>query len=288
MKPFELQFPETIEQTVSLLTDNNSQIKPISGGTALMLMMKAGVYEPEALVSLSQVKTLKGLNMNEHGELLIPAMTTLSELEHSDLVKNHFGVISKTMKHLANVRVRNVACIGGALAHGDPHMDMPPLMTALGATIRIRSKDSSRSIPIEGFYEGYYTTKLKSDEIIESISIPSIKNRQCVYIKCTTRVVDDWPTLGVAVNSKLNNQVFDSPIIVLSAVVETPTRLLSVEKLLQGKSPSNQLLEEAGELASTSIDPQDDARGSSSYKRQLIKIYVRRAIQKSLLEKAQS
>jgi carbon-monoxide dehydrogenase medium subunit len=288
MKPFELQFPETIQQTVTLLTDSNSQIKPMSGGTALMLMMKAGIYEPEALVSLSQVKTLKGLTMNEHGELLIPAMTTLSELEHSDLVQNHFGVISKTMKHLANVRVRNVACIGGALAHGDPHMDMPPLMTALGATIHIRSKDSSRSIPIEGFYEGYYTTKLKSDEIIESISIPSIKNRQCIYIKCTTRVVDDWPTLGVAINSKLNNQVFDSPIIVLSAVVETPTRLLSVEKLLQGKSPSDQLLEEAGELASSSIDPQDDARGSSAYKRQLIKIYVRRAIQKSLLEKAQS
>jgi len=288
MKPFELQFPKTIEQTVSFLTDNNSQIKPISGGTALMLMMKAGVYEPESLISLTKVNTLKGLTMNEHGELFIPAMTTLSDLEHSDLVQNHFGVISKTMKHLANVRVRNVACIGGALAHGDPHMDMPPLMTALGATIHIRSKDSSRSIPIEGFYEGYYTTKLKSDEIIESISIPSIKNRQCIYIKCTTRVVDDWPTLGVAINSKLNNQVFDSPIIVLSAVVETPTRLLSVEKLLQDKSPSNQLLEEAGELASISIDPQDDARGSSSYKRQLIKIYVRRAIQKSLLEKAQS
>jgi carbon-monoxide dehydrogenase medium subunit len=288
MKPFELQFPETIEQTVTLLTDSNSQIKPMSGGTALMLMMKAGIYEPETLVSLSQVNTLKGLTMNEHGELLIPAMTTLSELEHSDLIKNHFGVISKTMKHLANVRVRNVACIGGALAHGDPHMDMPPLMTALGATIHIKSEDSSRSEPIEGFYEGYYTTKLKSDEIIESISIPSIKNRQCVYIKCTTRVVDDWPTLGVAVNSKLNNQVFDSPIIVLSAVVETPTRLLSVEKLLQGKSPSDQLLHEAGELASTSIDPQDDARGSSAYKRQLIKIYVRRAIQKCLLEKAQS
>jgi len=288
MKPFEIQFPETIEQTVSLLSNNNSQIKPISGGTALMLMMKAGVYEPESLISLSKVNILRGITMNENGDLIIPAMTTLSEIEHSNLVLNHFGVISKTMKHLANVRVRNVACIGGALAHGDPHMDMPPLMTALGATIHIKSKDSSRSIPIEGFYEGYYTTKLKSNEIIESISIPSLKNRHCVYIKCTTRVVDDWPTLGVSINSKLNNQVFDSPKIVLSAVVETPTRLLSVENLLQGKSPSDQLLQEAGELASISIDPQDDARGSSTYKRQLIKIYVRRAIQKSLLEKAQS
>lgn len=288
MKPFEIQSPDSVENAVSFLQQDNSLIKAMSGGTALMLMMKAGVYEPESLIHLSNVSALKGISIDAQGVLHIGAMTTLSELEHSPLIQKHFSVISKTMKHLANVRVRNVACVGGALAHGDPHMDMPPLMTALGAQLQIKSKNSSRVLPIENFYEGYYTTKLNSDEIIESISIPSIQNRHCLYLKCTTRVVDDWPTLGVAVNLGYQDQQIVSPRIILSAVVETPTRLLQVEDYLQGKPLTDQLIREAAELASESVHPQDDARGSSGYKHQLIKVNVRRAIQKSILEKAQS
>ncbi len=288
MKPFEIQSPDSVENAVSFLQQDNSLIKAMSGGTALMLMMKAGVYEPQSLIHLSNVSSLKGISIDAQGVLHIGAMTTLSELEHSPLIQQHFSVISKTMKHLANVRVRNVACVGGALAHGDPHMDMPPLMTALGAQLQIKSKNGSRVLPIENFYEGYYTTKLSSDEIIASVSIPSIQNRHCLYLKCTTRVVDDWPTLGVAVNLGVQDQQIVSPRIILSAVVETPTRLLKVEDYLQGKPLTDQLIREASELASESVHPQDDARGSSSYKHQLIKVNVRRAIQKSILEKAQS
>ena len=288
MKPFEIQSPDSVENAVSFLQQDNSLIKAMSGGTALMLMMKAGVYEPQSLIHLSNVSALKGISIDAQGVLHIGAMTTLSELEHSPLIQQHFSVISKTMKHLANVRVRNVACVGGALAHGDPHMDMPPLMTALGAQLQIKSKNGSRVLPIENFYEGYYTTKLSSDEIIASVSIPSIQNRHCLYLKCTTRVVDDWPTLGVAVNLGVQDQQIVSPRIILSAVVETPTRLLKVEDYLQGKPLTDQLIREASELASESVHPGDDARGSSSYKHQLIKVNVRRAIQKSILEKAQS
>ena len=288
MKPFEVQSPDSVENAVSFLQQDNSLIKAMSGGTALMLMMKAGVYEPESLIHLSNVSALKGISIDTQGVLHIGAMTTLSELEHSPLIHKHFSVISKTMKHLANVRVRNVACVGGALAHGDPHMDMPPLMTALGAQLQIKSKNGSRVLPIENFYEGYYTTKLNSDEIIASVSIPSIQNRHCLYLKCTTRVVDDWPTLGVAINLGFHDQQIISPRIFLSAVVETPTRLIKVEDYLQGKPLNDQLIREAAELASESVRPQDDARGSSSYKQQLIKVNVRRAIQKSILEKAQS
>jgi carbon-monoxide dehydrogenase medium subunit len=288
MKPFEIQSPDSVENAVSFLQQDNSLIKAMSGGTALMLMMKAGVYEPQSLIHLSNVSALKGISIDAQGVLHIGAMTTLSELEHSPLIQQHFSVISKTMKHLANVRVRNVACVGGALAHGDPHMDMPPLMTALGAQLQIKSKNSSRVLPIENFYEGYYTTKLNSDEIIASVSIPSIQNRHCLYLKCTTRVVDDWPTLGVAVNLGYQDQQIVSPRIILSAVVETPTRLLQVEDYLQGKPLTDQLIREGAELASESVHPQDDARGSSGYKHQLIKVNVRRAIQKSILEKAQS
>ncbi len=288
MKPFELHTPQSVEQAIQYLENANSLIKPMSGGTALMLMMKSGVYEPEALVSLSKVPSLHGISLDSNQNLQIQALTTLSEIEHSPIVKEYFLVINQSMKKLANVRVRNVACIGGALAHGDPHMDMPPLMTALGATVHIRSASGARSLSIENFYLGYYTTLLKEDEIIESITVPSIKNRYCLYLKCTTRSADDWPTLGVAVNLGLTNNHFDSSKVVLSAVVQTPTRLFEVEKLLDGKTPSESLFIEAGEIAANQVDPEDDARGSAVYKKQLIKVYVRRAIQNSMQGKVQS
>jgi carbon-monoxide dehydrogenase medium subunit len=288
MKPFALHTPQSIEQAIQYLQDDNSLVKPMSGGTALMLMMKSGVYEPEALVSLSKVQTLQGIAIDTNGDLQIQAMTTLSEIEHSPIVKQYFSVISQTMKKLANVRVRNVACLGGALAHGDPHMDMPPLMTVLGATLKINSASGTKNIPIENFYLGYYTTLLSSGEIIQSITVPALTNRYCLYLKCTTRSADDWPTLGVAINLGLKGKLLDSPKVVLSAVVETPTRLSEVEEFLTGKTPSETLFIEAGEIAASHIEPEDDARGSASYKKQLIKVYIRRAIQNSLQGKVQS
>ena len=288
MKPFELHTPQSIEQAIQYLKGDHSLVKAMSGGTALMLMMKSGVYAPEALVSLSKVQTLKGISIEANGDLQIKAMTTLSEIEHSPIVNQHFSVISQTMKKLANVRVRNVACIGGALAHGDPHTDMPPLMTALGATLQVHSAAGTKKIPIENFYLGYYTTRLSGGEIIQSITVPALTHRYCLYLKCTTRSADDWPTLGIAVNLGLKDKLLDSPKVILSAVVETPTRLSEVEKFLTGKIPSEALFTEAGEIAASHIEPEDDARGSATYKKQLIKVYIRRAIQNSLQGKVQS
>jgi carbon-monoxide dehydrogenase medium subunit len=287
MKPFEIHQPQSLNEALTFLQNDDALTKPMSGGTGLMLMMKSGIYEPKGLVSLDKISDFKGIHLQDNGNLEILAMTSLSDLEHSPVINSTFQVISSTMKHLANVRVRNVARVGGALAHGDPHMDLPPLLTALNATINVKSKEDNRQIPIENFYVGYYTTKLNTNEIIHSVTVPSIKGRHCVYIKCTTRVVDDWPTLGVAMNIGIKDEAIDSPRIVLSAVVEKPTRLSSVENFLHGKVPSEALLLEAREMAVDSIELDDDARGSASYKRQLIKINVHRGIQKCLSEKAQ-
>jgi aerobic carbon-monoxide dehydrogenase medium subunit len=287
MKSFEIHQPSSLNEACGYLKKENNQIKPMSGGTGLMLMMKSGIFEPEGLVSLEKVTDLNGIDLKENGDLEIKSMTSLSELEHSPIIQNHFSVISQTMKHLANVRVRNVARVGGALAHGDPHMDLPPLLTSLNALVNVKSLKEKRQILLEDFYEGYYTTKLKSDEIIQSVLIPSIKGRHCIYSKCTTRVMDDWPTLGISINLGFENNACINPRIVLSAVVEKPTRLYSVEELLQGRNPNDELLIAASEIATKSIDLFDDARGSADYKSQLIKIYVFRGLKKCLSEKAQ-
>ncbi len=112
-------------------------MRPIAGGTALMLMMKAGVFNPEKLVSLRKIESKYSSIAAGADGLRIGAMTTLSALEHSADVKKHAPVITRTLLTLSNVRVRNVATVGGALAHGDPHMDLPPVLMALGATLTV-------------------------------------------------------------------------------------------------------------------------------------------------------
>ena len=137
MIPFDLAEPTSLSAAIKLLNPDDPTIRPIAGGTALMLMMKAGVYNPEKLISLRKIES-KYSNVSAGSDgLRIGAMTTLGTLERSSDVKKHTPLISRTLTTLSNIRVRNVATVGGALAHGDPHMDLPPVLMALGTTLTV-------------------------------------------------------------------------------------------------------------------------------------------------------
>ena len=242
----------------------------MSGGTALMLMMKAGVLRPTRLVSLRRLG-LDRIESDAGGELRVGAMVTLRALERSPQLKD-WPVIARTLRTLSNVRVRNVATIGGALAHGDPHMDLPPLLSALGATVKVASSGGERACLVEELYAGYLETTLKPGEIITEVRIPPLGARQAAYLKCTTRSADDWPALGMAV--VLDGQRAS---IVLSAATDRPTRLSAAEKLLSGKPITDALLAQAAEAA-REVAIEGDLHGSAAYKKHLVGVYLKRAI----------
>src|SRR5437868_2202863 len=159
--------------------------RTMSGGTALMLLMKAGVLRPARLVNLRRL----GLDRIEvsNGELRIGSMVSLRKLEASEQVKRGWPVITRTLRTLSNVRVRNVATLGGHLAHGDPHMDLPPLLSVLGATVSIAGHKGERKASVETLYAGYLETTLAAGEIITSVTVPAMGSRRAAYLKCTTR-----------------------------------------------------------------------------------------------------
>ena len=248
MAPFELAQPKTLQEAIALLRDEGA--RPLSGGTALMLMMKAGVLRPARLVSLGKL----GLEKIEAGATLrIGAMTTLSALERSAEVRKGWPVITRTLRTLSNVRVRNVATIGGALAHADPHMDLPPLLSALGAQVRIAGKGGERTVPVEDLYAGYLENTLKAGELITHVEIPPLGKRRAAYLKCTTRSADDWPAVGVAVVLGDETRIF------VSAATDRPMRI-------------------ADESALAGLKIEGDLHGSADYKRQLLRVYLKRAI----------
>jgi carbon-monoxide dehydrogenase medium subunit len=278
MHSFEWVEPKTMAEALNYLSLDDTNVRMVSGGTALMLMMKSGVFAPTKLVNLRSVQGFSDISVKDN-HLCIGSLTSLSEIEHSALVAKELPVLKEVMKKLSNVRVRNAARLGGALSHGDPHMDLPPLLSCLDASVRIQSKDSTRVMQVQDLYVGYYETALEKNELITEVLIPLEPKHHSVYMKCTTRSADDWPALGVAVNLKSNKNTIEDIRIVLGAVCEVPTTLSLTQAFLTNKSINDAVLDEAAAIALTEISPLSDELGSSEYKLHLVSIYVKRAIQ---------
>lgn len=283
MIAFEMVEPTSLKEAVALLDPQEPTVRPVAGGTALMLMMKAGVFAPSRLVCLHRIEPqYSRIALTATGDLQIGAMATLSDVEHDANVAARFAVLARTMRRLSNPRVRNVARVGGALAHGDPHMDLPPVLTVLGARVAITGPNGDRALPLEQLYSGYYETVLEKDELITAVTVPSLNGRKSAYMKVTSRSADDWPALGVAVSFGVAGGVLRHPTIVVSAATEKVTRMADAEKVLQDAAPEDSVLERAGEAAAAEASILADAHGSAAYKRELLRVYVRRAVREAL------
>lgn len=290
MTPFELAEPRTLREASALCAEDAS-VRAIAGGTALMLMMKAGVFQPARLVSLRGVEHgYSKIAVQNDGSLRIGALATLSTLARSAEVCGAAPVMTQTLKSLANVRVRNVATLGGALAHGDPHMDLPPVLTVLGAQVTTVSTAGDATRAVGDLYTGYYEIALARGELIAEVIVPPQRGWCAAYCKVTTRCADDWPTLGVAVSVKREANVVTDVRLVVSAATDRPVRLAAAEKELRGASLGGARgsaavlarLARCGEAASSEVELVADTRGSSAYKHELLRVYVGRALREAL------
>src|SRR5436190_20243125 len=281
MKSFELVEPSTLDEAVSLLDPEDRSVRAIAGGTALMLMMKARLFQPTRLVSLRRLNgDLRGIHAMEHGGLRIGAMTSLAELEYSPMLASTHPVMSRALRTLSNIRVRNVATLGGHLAHGDPHMDLPPILLTLDAKVSIAGSRGRRSIGISDLFVGYYQTSLEKNELITAVDVPALTpDVHSWYEKFTGRSADDWPTVGVAVWFRVNSNVITEARIAVSAATDRPLRMAAAENLLTNAAPTQQSFSKAADAVADEVQPLTDLHGSASYKREMVRVHVRRALE---------
>lgn len=283
MIPFELAEPRSLKAALKLLDAGDPSVRVFGGGTALMLMMKAGVFQPTRLVSLRGIeKRYAKVSSAKDGSLHIGALVTLSALGRTAAVKKRAPAIIDTLRTLSNVRVRNVATLGGHLAHADPHMDLPPVLMALDAQVMTAATVGSRTLAVADLYTGYYETALAPNELISEIIVPAQTGRHSAYIKLTTRAADDWPTLGIAVSLQIDGQMVRDARFVVSAATEKPLRLPGAEAVLRGVTISDAVLARVGEAAAAEAELVGDARGSAAYKTELLRVYAGRAVRKAL------
>ena len=280
MKNFELVEPATVDEAVAFLDPDDAAVRAIAGGTALMLMMKARLFQPVRLVSLRRVNgALRGVRQDAGGVLTIGAMTTLTELERSPQIAAALPVMSRALQTLSNVRIRNVATLGGHLAHGDPHMDLPPILLTLGARVRVVSRRGERWVDIADLFVGYYQLSVARDELITEIEVPAQPpGVHTCYAKFAALSADDWPSVGVAVWYRTDADRITEARVAVSAATERPLRVPGAEAALVGAAPTAQTFAAAADAAAGAIEPMADIRGSAAYKREMVRVHTRRAL----------
>src|SRR5215467_6992425 len=278
---FDYHSPKTLSEAIGLLSKYGEGAKVLSGGQSLLPLLKLRLGSAAHLVDIGRIPGLEHVK-EDGGYLKIGGRVRESELEHSDLVRRKYPILADTAAVIADPLVRNLATVGGNLAHGDPANDHPATMLAVGATVVATGPKGERTIPIEKFFTGLFETALEKDEILTEIKIPIPPPRSGgAYVKLE-RKVGDFATAASAAQLTLgkNGQV-ERVGLALTNAGPKPVKATRAEQYLQGKQPDDEAIAEAARLASQDCDPTADRRGSVEYKREMARVLSARALKKA-------
>jgi carbon-monoxide dehydrogenase medium subunit len=278
VRRFDLLQPDSIDQAVALLSQHGEDARLIAGGAMLTILLRQRLIAPRYLISVADVPGLARVEAR-NGSLQLGAAATLSTIERHPMVRQRYPVLAEALHLVGNVRVRNVATIGGHLAHADIHLDLPPVLLALGAAVTAQGPRGQRRIALDDLFVGYYQTCLAPDEVIVSMHLPAPPvDDHGVYLKHCSLSPNDWPTVGVAAFVRTQNGRAADVRIVAGSVAERPLRVSDAEALLVGDGFTAASVEEVARRYAQAADPLPDVRGSADYKRRITHVYVRRAL----------
>ncbi|HEX6553504.1 MAG TPA: FAD binding domain-containing protein [Ktedonobacteraceae bacterium] len=269
--------PTSLQEALALRAQLGDEATVVAGGTFIGILMNQKIMQPQALLSLRNVSELAFIEASQdEGSLLrIGAMTTHRAVERSPLIRQQWPVLASTFSLVASPRVRNQATVGGVLADADYASDPPALLQALNARVVARSEKSEREIPVEELIIGYYETSLHPVELLIEVRVPRNRER-VVYRKFRSRSSEDRPCVAVAaaqVDGKLR--------VVVGAVAEKPQYFPEICALAEGETGgyTRELVTEIAQRYAESIEPISDSRGSATYRRRVIAVEVRRALE---------
>ncbi len=284
MIDFDYQAPTQLDEALDLLKQHGDDARVIAGGTALVIMMKQRLVQPQVLVSLRRIPGLDDVR-SDNGALHLGATATHRAVETAPVVRERWPLLAETYRHVATVRIRNMATVGGGIVHGDPNQDPPPALIALGAKARLRSGSGEREVPLESFFLDYYETDVQPGEVLTEIVVPEQpRDAGWAWVKFLPRTADDYATVSVACLVTLengSNRCRDARI-ALGSAATTPVRADAAEAALRGQELTPERLREAAQLVAGQVDPISDFRGSSDYKRDMAVVWTRRALEQAL------
>ena len=278
---FEYFAPETLDEAISLLEDHGPEASVLAGGQSLIPLMKLQLALPAYVVDINRIAGLADIT-DDDCCLRIGSLTRESGLDSSEVVQTKYPILHDTTSVIADPLVRNMATVGGNLAHGDPANDHPATMLALGAEVIAAGSGGERVIPVSDFFEGPLATALEQGEILTEIRVPAQpEGSGGAYLKLE-RKVGDYATAGVAAVITVSDGVCQQAGIGLTNAGPIPVKASSAESFLVGKKLDDETIREAARLASEEAQPSADLRGSEEYKRDMVRVIAGRALHMAL------
>jgi len=276
---FDYHAPSTLDEALALLSQHGADAKILAGGQSLIPAMRFRLAQPAVLIDINLLAELDYLR-EENGHLAIGGLTRESALEGSNLVAG-YSLLHDTARVIADPLVRNLATVGGNLAHADPANDHPATMLAYGAEVIARGPKGTRTIAIDDFFVDLFTSSLEPNEILTEIRVPKPgKGSGGAYLKLE-RKVGDYAIAAVAAQLTLDGDKVKSIRIGLTNVNAVPMRATDAESELAGKKLSDAVLEAAGKAAAAQCEPTADLRGGVEYKRDLVRVLTKRAVKRA-------
>ena len=275
---FEYKRASTLDEAIALMQASNGDGKFLAGGHSLVPLMKLRLSEPGVLIDIARIPQLKGIQ-EQNGKVQIGAATTHAEVVNSDLVRRLCPVVSECAAEIGDPQVRNRGTIGGSLAHSDPAADYPAVMVALDAEIHLKGPGGWRAVKASDFFQDMFTVDMAEDEIIAAVQVPPAQH--AAYSKLHQRA-SHYAIVGVAAVLEMNGRTCTSARIGLTGASTHAKRLPQVEAALAGKELTQANIDAAASLAADGLqDVNSDIHASEEYRRAMVKVFTRRAIEKA-------
>jgi aerobic carbon-monoxide dehydrogenase medium subunit len=278
MREFDYLEPASVAEASEMLAAHPETCRMMAGGTALMLALRQRMVSPTHVISLRNVRELRGITYDDKLGLRIGALTKHSELAGSALARAHFPMLADMASRLANPQVRNQGTLGGNLCYADPATDPPSCLIALGAEVVLTSAKGSRILKVEDFILDYFVTALAADELVSEIRVPPSSFNAGYHARFLRTAAEHRPLVNLAVSMKKNRDVCEDVRLVAGASTAKPTRLKQAENYLKGKSVNSRITAEAAEIGASEIDPISDIRGDGEFRRDMLRVVARRTL----------
>jgi carbon-monoxide dehydrogenase medium subunit len=277
---FEYFAPTSLDEAVSILERFGDEAKVLAGGQSLIPLLKLRFAAPRALVDINRIDGLDVI-AEEDGGLRIGARVRHRSCERSSLLRGRYQALGEAAPQISDPLVRNLGTVGGSLAHADPQGDWGAVMLAMSATVEVRGPKGMRSIPIEQFFEGPFTTVLEPAEVVTSVLVPDPGERAGgAYLKLE-RKVGDFATVGVAIHLALDDGRVRQAGVGLTAAGPTNVKATEAERALVGARLDDDVIRQAAELAAKAAEPKSDLRGSADYKRHIVRVFTEEGLRRA-------
>ena len=276
---FDYVAPTTLDEALAVLDEHGEEAKVLAGGQSLIPLMKLRFAAPRVIVDINGISELDQLE-EQGGSLHIGTLVRHKACERSELLHTRYGTLADAAPMISDPIVRNRGTVGGSLAHADPQGDWGSAMLAMHAEIDVRSSNGSRTISIDEFFQGPFTTALEPTEILTAVRVPDPGARSGgTYLKLE-RKVGDFATVGVAVHVSFANGSVDRAGIALTGVGPLNLRAEAAEQSLNGRALDDEAIAEAARLTAEAAEPRTDIRGTEEYKRNVVRVFTERGLRK--------